>query len=153
MNVVTHSLLPVIAAATLPGTARPGCKGLIAIGIAGAMPDILNPHITLEARMSSWSHGLPFFALFALCVITASGLSQGKIPLRLGLMICAAYLLHLVCDAISGGINWLHPVANLAWGGFWVHPLLWIPLDIICLLTCYVLFRWLPMVRALRTGR
>jgi glutaredoxin 3 len=42
---------------------------------------------------------------------------------------------------LSGGIHWLYPVAHWTWGAFWVHPLLWIPLDIVCSLTCYVFFR------------
>jgi membrane-bound metal-dependent hydrolase YbcI (DUF457 family) len=142
MDTVTHALLPVILAeVALKGQKRFGGRGLVLIGVAGALPDLLNPHVSLEARLQSWSHGLPFWAAFSICVMLAVFVSKQRLSPGLGFLICAAYLLHLICDAISGGINWLYPVSDFVWGKFWVHPVYWIPLDIFCLLTCYALFR------------
>ena len=154
MNTVTHALLPVILAdVALHGKKRYGGRGLVLIGVAGALPDLLDPHLSLAARMQSWSHGLPFWAVFSVCVLLATFLSKGRFSSGFGLLVSAAYLLHLVCDGISGGINWLYPVSDMVWGRYWVHPLYWVPLDIVCLLVCYTLFRFLPLWEKRRRGR
>jgi hypothetical protein len=45
-------------------------KHLIAIGLAGALPDLLNPHLALSARYSSWSHTLWFIlAIYPVYII------------------------------------------------------------------------------------
>ena len=146
MNTVTHALLPVILTDVVyGGRKRFGGRALVMIGLAGALPDLLNPHLSLEARMQSWSHGLPFWLAFSSCVLLASFLSKGRFRPGVALLACAAYFLHLACDAVSGGINWLYPVSDWVWGGYWVHPVTWVPLDVICVLTCYVLFRLIPL--------
>lgn len=153
MNVITHALLPVVAIKA----ARPSWNlariQWIAIGMAGALPDLLNPHLTLDQRMQSWSHGLPFFGLWSAAVLTACLLSRGRLSPALASMLCGAYLLHLACDSISGGINWLHPLGSFVWGEFWVHPLWWIPLDVACFLAAYHLFRLRPLLQKQRDRR
>jgi len=58
MNVLTHALLPaVLAAPLLPQTSRRAfylSGGIVAI--AGALPDLLTPHLSLAARYASYSH-------------------------------------------------------------------------------------------------
>ena len=148
MNIVTHALLPVIVADLVWKVRRgDGGMGLLWIGLAGALPDLLNPHLTLEARMQSWSHGLPFWGAFSACVMIGSMLSRGRFPTRLGVLVCAAYLLHLACDAVSGGVNLLYPYADFVWGRYWVHPVYWVPSDVACLLVCYTMFRLIPLWR------
>lgn len=148
MDTVTHALAPVIIAhVCMSRSTRFGRAGLIAIGVAGALPDILSPHLSLEARMTSWSHGLPFWVALTTCLVIASLVSQRRFPLRLSLALSLAYLFHLICDAISGGINWLYPVSDFIWGEYWVSPIFWIPLDIVCVLLCYYLFRLRPLLR------
>ncbi|MBK1814287.1 hypothetical protein JIN84_01520 [Luteolibacter yonseiensis] len=61
-----------------------------------------------------------------------------------------AYLLHMICDAISGSINWLHPSGNFIWGDYYVDPIYWIPLDVVCFLTTYYLFRIAPLRKKIR---
>lgn len=146
MNTVTHALAPVILAhVVLSRSKRLGAWSLVAIGVAGALPDLLTPHMTLESRMISWSHGLPSWAAFTGILFVISLLSKQRISNRMAGIMSLSYLLHLVCDAVSGGINVLYPVKNLIWGAYWVSPMLWIPLDILCLLTCYYLFRFRPL--------
>ncbi len=146
MNTVTHALAPVILAhVAFSRSKKLGVWNLVAIGVAGALPDLLTPHITLESRMISWSHGLPFWTAFTVMLFVISLLSKQRISIRLAGIMSLSYLFHLVCDAMSGGINVLYPVKDLIWGAYWVSPALWIPLDILCLLTCYYLFRFRPL--------
>lgn len=146
MNTVTHALAPVIIAhVAFSRSKRFRAWDLVAIGVAGALPDLLTPHMTLESRMISWSHGLPFWTAFAGMLFVISLLSKQRISIRIAGIMSLSYLFHLVCDAVSGGINVLYPVKDLIWGAYWVSPEFWIPLDIICLLTCYYLFRFRPL--------
>ena len=64
MNTITHSLLPVIGTGIDKKRHRKiaeywNLPRVLAVAAFGAMPDLLNPHISLESRYSSWSHGLP----------------------------------------------------------------------------------------------
>lgn len=148
MDTITHALIPVILTRLVAKRASwLGRWGLIAIGIAGALPDLLTPHFTLESRLYSWSHGIPFWIAFTLVVTSASICSRGRIPFRLTIIMTSAYLFHILCDAISGGVNFLYPYRDWIWGDYWVDPILWIPFDIVCMLTCYWMFRILPGLR------
>ncbi|MGD7652810.1 MAG: metal-dependent hydrolase [Verrucomicrobiales bacterium] len=151
MNVFTHALLPVLATRALAGRTHGfGRWEWVGIGVAGALPDVLNPHLTLEARMTSWSHGLGCWLGLSVVVVAVCFLSRGKLSLRLAGVLSGAYLLHVFCDAISGGVNFLHPFGTWVWGGYWVHPVWWVPADVICLLSCYFMFRVIPNFRKLR---
>lgn len=145
MDTITHALIPVIcvrlAARNTTWFRR---WDYVKIGLAGALPDILNPHLTLEARMASWSHGLPCWLILSMIIMVCSILSRRKFPLRLALCMSGAYLLHIACDAISGGVDFLYPFGHFPWGKYWVDASLWIPIDIVCMLLCYLLFRILP---------
>lgn len=151
MNTVTHALIPVICVRLM---ARPGTWlgrwGPVKIALAGALPDLLNPHLSLEARMTSWSHGIPAWLAFSAILITLSLLSQRRFHLGLALCLSGAYLLHIACDAISGGVNLLYPLRDWVVGDFWVHPIWWVPLDVTFILLCYFLFRVIPNLRAIR---
>lgn len=151
MDTVTHALLPVIATGIFAkGVRWIGRRGIFAIGMAGALPDILTPHLSLEARMSSWSHGLPFWLAFTFAIIVIALTTKGRIAVKLALALSASYLLHLFCDAISGGVNFLYPFEDLILGDYWVPPIFWVPLDIACVLTCYFMFRVFPAIKARR---
>jgi membrane-bound metal-dependent hydrolase YbcI (DUF457 family) len=146
MNTVTHALLPVICVRLITKSPKwLGRWGPAYIGLAGALPDILNPHLSLDARLTSWSHGIPFWLTISIAFFVGSFFSRGKYSLALAACMSAAYLQHIICDAISGGVNFFYPIRNLIWGEYWVDPLLWIPLDVICLLSTYVLFRLIPL--------
>jgi hypothetical protein len=151
MDVFTHALLPVICTGLMARKAKwIGRWGLVGIGFAGAFPDLLNPHLSLQARMTSWSHGIPCWLTFTTVLILYSIITRKGLTTRLALLLSGAYLLHMICDAISGGVNFLYPFGNWTWGDYWVDPSLWVPLDVICVLTCYLLFRILPGLNARR---
>ena len=154
MDIFTHALLPVIL--TGVATKRRDLRGrwaLVAIGIAGALPDVLSPHLSLEARMTSWSHGIPCWAALTIAMILVALGSRGKISVVLALVLSGAYLLHLLCDAISGGVNFLYPFGNGIWGDYWVDPIWWVPLDVICFLSCYWMFRYAPLLKSRRSSK
>lgn len=148
MNTITHALIPVICVRLI--VSRPkwlGRWGLVQVGLAGALPDLLNPHLSLEARMTSWSHGLPFWFAISMFLVIGSFFGRGRLSPQVATCMSMAYLLHIVCDAISGGVDLLYPLGSLRWGYYWVDPLWWIPIDIILLLVAYMLFRILPGIK------
>lgn len=154
MDTITHALAPVIItrlALGKPAWMPP--RGLLLIGLAGAMPDLLNPHLSLASRMTSWSHGLPFWGSLTVALLLFAMMKRKLLPVRLAVLLSAAYLFHMVCDAISGGINWLYPVRRFVWGDYFVDPVWWIPLDVVCVLTAYVLFRLVPLRARVREAR
>jgi len=155
LNTVTHALAPVVICHLAFGRGKwRGKYGLIAIGVAGALPDLLSPHLSLESRMESWSHGLPAWLGFSIIVfalaafgcrrdarVTWPGRLARSLSFPLAAALSAAYLFHLICDAISGGINWLYPVTDFFWGDYWIDLRLWIPIDVVLMLLAYYLFR------------
>lgn len=153
MDTVTHALLPVICTGLVAKNAKwLGRWELVATGLAGALPDLLTPHLSLEARMTSWSHGIPCWLTFSLALIIYSIVSRGRLAARLTFLLSGAYLFHMICDAISGGLNFLHPLGNWTWGDYWVDPSWWVPLDVICILICYLMFRIMPGLNARRAA-
>jgi len=148
MNTITHALIPVICVRLI--ARHPKWLGrwrLVQVGLAGALPDLLNPHFSLEARMTSWSHGLPFWFAVSTILVVGSIIGRGRLSLQGAICMSMAYLLHIACDAISGGIDFLYPFGSWIWGYYWVDPLWWIPLDIILILLAYLLFRILPVLK------
>jgi len=151
MDTVTHALIPVICLRLAAKNQMwSGRFGYIHVGIAGALPDLLNPHLSLESRMASWSHGLPFWFGLSVLLLLVSLFMRNRLPLPLAACMSTAYLLHIACDAISGGVNALYPLGTWVVGYYWVDPLLWIPIDIILIVVSYFLFRILP---GLKNGR
>jgi membrane-bound metal-dependent hydrolase YbcI (DUF457 family) len=153
MDTVTHALLPVIAAGLyersyLVSEKRRGVfsiKMLIAIGVFGAAPDILNPHFSLDDRYSSWSHGIPFWLILTMALAIFGIIRRNICPAYMAVWLSGAYVLHIFCDAISGGIAWLYPLRGSVIGTFYIEPVWWIPLDVLCCLFAYGLFRVLKV--------
>lgn len=146
MNTVTHALLPVVLAKTCLGEERqPKRWAWLALMVAGAAPDLINPHIYLEDRMTSWSHGLPAWLGFTLLLLAASLVKRWRLSRPLLAMMSFAYLLHIACDLISGGLNPLYPIGGRVIGDYWVGLIWWIPIDTVLLLTCYYQFRFKPL--------
>ena len=155
MNTVTHALLPVIAAGLYErsyalkdqqrGTLRP--KTIAVIGIFGAAPDLLNPHLSLAARYASWSHGLFFWALLTLGLVRYAVINRSKRSIWTTVAwLSGAYLLHMACDAISGGIAWAYPFGQQVIGARIVTHIWWTPLDIAGFVTAYLIFRAIPKI-------
>jgi hypothetical protein len=149
MNVITHALLPALVSRPLlppRPDASPRWRALALIGAAGVMPDLLNPHLSLAARFASWSHtGWCWLAFTAAALaIVSLGFRSCQFGLRTGLLMSFAYLLHIACDAISGGVMWLKPWSDTVTGARWVPFVWWLPLDAVMLLAAYFVFRWWP---------
>jgi hypothetical protein len=154
VNTVTHGLAPLLLAhACLRGRWSLSGRQLAIVGVLGAAPDLINPHLTLEARKASWSHGLPAWAVLTVVLVIVSLLWKRRCPPRLAVVGSLAYLLHLLCDAIAGGINWLSPVGDAFWGEYWFPVVLWTPTDVVLVLTCYFVFRAIPGLRRAREAR
>ena len=90
MDTVTHALLPVIVTAVVLRDKKPdwllGRSGFVIIGIAGALPDLLSPHLSIDSRLNSWSHGLPFWFLLStvlllLCAVVRQRWNIGRLRL------------------------------------------------------------------------
>lgn len=152
MNTVTHALLPVLAVRVATGHRFCGWQ-FVGLGVCGALPDLINPHLSLAARMSSWSHGLPAWGVVSFLCLAAVPLSGNRWGWGLALCGAMAYLLHLFCDAIAGGINWLSPFGEAYWGEYWFPVVWWTPTDALLLLTAYFVFRAIPKWREARTQR
>ncbi len=153
MNTITHALLPVIAAgvyerAYLGENERRGSlsnRDILLIGVAGAAADLLDPHLSLAHRYTSWTHTMITWAGFALILAGLHAWRGNLLSRQLMAWLSGAYLLHLFCDAIAGGIAWLYPVVpNAIIGAYFVPPILWIPSDILCVLATYGIFRAIP---------
>jgi len=50
----------------------------------------------------------------------------------------------MVCDAISGGIAWAYPFGHQIIGARIVTYRWWMPLDIVCGVAAYLIFRVIP---------
>ncbi len=155
MNTVTHALLPLVVAGLcerswrLPNE-RKGyfSRGdLIAIAIAGAAPDLLNPHLSLAARLSSYSHTIWAVLVFGIMVLVF--LKRRKhLTWRLYALLVGAYGVHLLCDLVAGGIAPFYPFMRYTvYGDYWVSPIWWVPTDAVLVLGCYFLFRAIPQLR------
>jgi len=157
MNTITHALLPAIAAGIINRSYRAKenrrnfftGKQILLIGVFGAAPDLINPHLTLAARYTSWSHSLIFFIPLIL-ILTTLAFTKFKNNKLLIATLVSAYLLHLICDTISGGIAWLYPLKTDIIGSYIIPATTWIPLDVISILTAYFIFRVFPMRNSLR---
>ncbi|WP_227021662.1 metal-dependent hydrolase [Oceaniferula marina] len=158
MNTVTHALIPAVTAGIFlnlyrgkEGGSRGSYKDLLVIGLFGAAPDLLNPHMSLEDRYSSWSHSI--FAWLAVLVFLLVSKWVPRLPWQRWLTwsklvwCSSAYGLHLACDAVSGGIAWLYPWKADIVGAYLVPPVWWIPMDVSLFLSYYFLFRVIPKTR------
>ena len=155
MNTVTHALLPIIAAGLYersyaPKSRRRGTlspKAIALIGIFGAAPDLLNPHLSLQARYASWSHSLYFWLALTVALLLYAAIrpTQRSVWIIVA-WLSGAYLLHMACDAISGGIAWAYPFGHQIIGARLVSYRWWTSLDIVCFVTAYFIFRAIPKI-------
>ena len=162
MDTPTHALIPVSAYGMLrqkeliSGTRSEKIgvwRTAAFIGIVGAMPDMMDPHVTLEERLNSWSHSLTAWAGFsflfgAICLARKSWWTP-----KLALGLSLTYFSHIVGDAIAGGVGWSYPFGNHVIGDYYIPPRWWIPLDYICVAVAYIVYRVVPMFAMQRRRR
>ena len=141
MLIGTHTLSPVVAVAGVQIFRKMALKwrDLLWIGLAGAAPDLLNPHLSLESRLTSWSHSLVGFVAVIGVAVLICGFTRFLRWRVVGLM-ALAYLWHLFCDGIAGGIAYLYPFSDAAWGQYWVPAGTWIYFDLVFVLLTYLCF-------------
>ena len=142
MFVVTHALLPVLTAqcvqaaslATRQRLLFTEPRSIVAIGIAGAAPDLLSPHLSLAARYASWTHNV-WFLLAVIPVIFLLARLFDPMSRRLT-CVCMwlAVALHLATDACSNGINWLYPLRHEILGTTLIPYRLWIWSELVFLI-------------------
>ncbi len=151
----THALLPVCGALVMENVSLARGRGHVfpawsmpVIGLFGALPDICTPHLSLEARYTSWSHTAWFLiGVAVVCPMVASFYPAQR--WRVALACWFASVLHLACDAISGGIAYLFPWRpELIVGAFYVYPDYWFPLDAFFILLTWFLIRLRPHAEA-----
>jgi len=118
-------------------------RHLIAIGIAGALPDLLNPHLSLRARYSSWTHTLWFvLAIYPVFLAICRRWFRQR-WLLLTDFLWLATVAHIATDTISNGTRPLYPYGpvisyRLVRGGIY-H---WIRFDIAFILAIVALSIW-----------
>ncbi|MEM6884884.1 MAG: metal-dependent hydrolase [Verrucomicrobiota bacterium] len=159
MHTLTHALLPVLALSA--GSRRTTDKGpnywnwkrLLLVALAGALPDLLNPHLSLQARYTSWSHGVPALCAFCLVLVMIWLIRRHRSQILLFIMLGTAYGLHLFCDLISGGLAWQYPLGNHVVGDYYVSARWWVPLDVGSVVLTYLIYRAIPNFRKWRERR
>jgi len=104
------------------------------IGIAGSLPDILDPHITLGGRINSYSHMWFFTSIIVFMAILIYIRLRKKKYATVILWCAFAYILHVFADGISGGLDFFN--TGQALGGWFIEPMMWPVFD----LSCVVIF-------------
>jgi hypothetical protein len=150
MFVITHALSPVVLAgaadaAVLETAGRRWLRKrqYLAIALSGAMPDLLWPHLSLEARYASPTHTVWFLGLFALFAVWAGRFVDPNHPRRAAALMAGACAFHLVCDAIAGGIKWGYPFFSDVVGWRLVPYWTWPYLDLAMVALTGALAAWL----------
>jgi len=162
MDTPTHALIPVIVYGLMrrdvlaSGTRQEKlavARTAVIVGLVGALPDMVDPHVTLDERLKSWSHCLTawvgFSALLGLILLVAGRWLSPKLAIGLSL----TYLSHIIGDAIAGGVGWSYPFSDSVVGDYYVRPEWWIPLNYICALLAYAVFRMIPQMSEARRRR
>jgi len=116
MFVGTHLFLPVLATSAIDALRiRRGQKSLFRprelmfIGLAGILPDLLSPHISLAARLTSWTHNVWFLVCIAPILLLFAKIVSKQKTFLLGMFLWLAVALHLIVDMSSGGISPIYP--------------------------------------------
>lgn len=156
MTPISHALLPLaLGRRWLPARddGSPGRRASLVVAGFGVLPDALSPHLGLDARWSSWSHTLAaWLAVSALIAVTIFWIRSPRTR-RVGAFCSAAYLAHLLCDAVSGGAPLLRPWSPRIVGGAWFGVVWWLVADGLLLAWAYYVYRWRPLRNRLRRAR
>jgi hypothetical protein len=147
MFVGTHASFPVIVATAVNaaylkhrGRLLFQVRHLGAIAVAGVLPDIVWPHLSLHARLTSWSHTVWFLAALVpmLILFGRKLLGPGWKPAAVAAWLAVG--LHLGVDTISGGTAPLYPfggrigIRTISFH-YWIFvDLVTVPVAILCFL-------------------
>ncbi|MEZ4526711.1 MAG: hypothetical protein R2941_12395 [Desulfobacterales bacterium] len=138
MLIGTHMAAPVFMAGILnlirTGMGRERLfsnREMMYIGLCGGLPDILSPHIRLAARMSSPTHTLWFLPAAFVFLGMLCFVFPARFRFRCALLCGIAIALHLLADAVSGGIALFFPLDTVCIGHYYIPPVMWLPLDVV----------------------
>lgn len=148
MFIGTHAAVPVILAGVV-NVAVYGTSGrlllrtrhLAAVAVGGVLPDVVWPHLSLHARLTSWSHTVWFIAAILLLLVV---LGRRFLQPNWQAGVLAAWLavvLHVAIDTISGGTSPLYPLG----GRIGVSTLrfhYWILVDLLTVPLAILVFMW-----------
>ncbi|MBI5687553.1 MAG: metal-dependent hydrolase [Verrucomicrobia bacterium] len=155
MTPVFHALAP--ASAAYPFLRKDSHRLLLlqggVIALAGVLPDLLDPHTTLQARHVSFTHTLAAWAGFSALLILPAWKFAKTLPPSFWCIVSLSYLSHIFLDAISGGVQCLRPISSVLVGGPYVPFRYWLWCDVAALVTAYTLYRWLPVFRKRLSGK
>ena len=133
----THACLPLIAASTtdifrLSTNKKPLFTGwqLFFIALAGTLPDVLWPHMSRQARLSSWTHTIWFLIIALLIVYIVARKALKKDFLVFVLFFWIAIALHIMADGFSGGVSLLFPIKKV-FGNYLIPWPLWGKIDLL----------------------
>jgi hypothetical protein len=118
-------------------------KYLIAIGVAGALPDLLNPHISLAARLSSWSHTLWFILAIYPVYGIISRIWYRQRWLLLAHWLWLATIAHLAVDTLSNGTRPLYPYGPVISYSAIPRGIFWSISDLLFIAATILLAVWL----------
>jgi hypothetical protein len=155
MLIGTHTLLPVCLGLAIENVSLAKGKGhffpewtLPVIGVFGALPDLCTPHISLEARFSSWSHTMWYLAaLIPVCTMVITFFPPGRRG-RIAIACWLAAAIHLATDAAAGGINWLYPWRQVVIGDYHIPATQWLWWDMGFVFLTWFLIRLRPHAEA-----
>lgn len=153
MSPVTHALLPLFFGHRwIPQNNRiPSFKISGLIALSGLLPDILSPHLSLEARYASLPHSLTGLACFAALVAVICVTKIGAAHKKIGALCIAAYAAHIFCDLIAGGVPLFRPFSRIIVGQNYIPYWTWDAADLVLIVYVYLTYRWLPLRRRLKT--
>jgi membrane-bound metal-dependent hydrolase YbcI (DUF457 family) len=115
---------------------------LVLVAMAGAAPDVLSPHLSLDARLHSWTHNIWFLiGSMPVWFLLARRFADSH-WFATGALMVFATAFHLFCDAISGGIAWQYPYSDKVIARRWVPYSMWFALDAV-FVTLTALLWWL----------
>lgn len=151
MFVVTHALSPVVLAGLVDVVVLESTwnrwmrrRQYVGIAVAGALPDLLWPHLSLEARYSSPTHTVWFLVVvFVVAAVWGGRFVDRERPWLLTWLMAGACGWHLFCDTISGGIKWGYPFFDDVVERNWLPYPIWVHLDAISLSLVMALVWWL----------
>jgi hypothetical protein len=145
MTPISHALLPVLFGRKVISNINgvPVIREVLIVSICGAFPDMLSPHLSLDARHASLSHSV-FALVFFACFIGAVSFYSSLLR-RLGFLCVFAYAAHIFCDLISGGVSLFYPYSFQVFGGGYMPFWFWITSDLALILYLYFVYRWIPL--------
>lgn len=152
MTPVSHALLPVFFGRRwIPrNDGVPSLRITAVVALCGALPDVLSPHLSLDARHAAASHTLWAWTLFSGLIFVLHKTMPPAFPRPVAVLCSLAYMGHILCDLITGGVALLYPFSTSVQGKNHLPYWLWIACDGSLILYVYLAYRWLPLRKRIR---